>query len=110
MTSPATYTAVSRIPRTARKASVLAALPNAMELFDGPPVARYLPTAPQQQRQEPPGQGMGVLSLGEAAARLGMSRAELETTIVAGKIEALPTGFTRMIPTTEVERLKRSHS
>jgi hypothetical protein len=27
--------------------------------------------------------------------------------IVAGKIEALPTGFTRMIPTREVKRLLR---
>jgi excisionase family DNA binding protein len=44
-------------------------------------------------------------SLGEAAARLGISRAELEAMIAAGKIEALPTGFTRMIRTREIERL-----
>jgi hypothetical protein len=37
-----------------------------------------------------------------------MSRAELEAMIDAGKVEALPTGFTRMIPTREVERLKAS--
>jgi excisionase family DNA binding protein len=52
-----------------------------------------------------PGDGVGVLSLGETAARLGMSRAELERMIDAGKIEALPTGYTRMIPTREVGRL-----
>jgi excisionase family DNA binding protein len=46
-----------------------------------------------------------VLSLGEAAARLGVNRATLELMIAAGKIEALPTGFTRMIPTREVVRL-----
>ena len=52
-----------------------------------------------------PGDGVGVLSLGEAAQRLGMSRVELEAMIDAGKIKALPTGYTRMIPTSEVERL-----
>jgi hypothetical protein len=29
-----------------------------------------------------------------------------DTMIAASKIEALPTGFTRMIPTSEVERLE----
>jgi len=33
----------------------------------------------------------------EAAERLGVSRADLEAMIAAGKIEALPTCFTRMI-------------
>jgi excisionase family DNA binding protein len=43
--------------------------------------------------------------LGEAAVRLGLSRSQLEAMIAAGKIEALPTGFTWMIPTREVARL-----
>lgn len=46
--------------------------------------------------------------MGEAAARLGVSRSQLEAMIAAGKIEALPTGFTRMIPTREIERLSQS--
>jgi excisionase family DNA binding protein len=50
--------------------------------------------------------GICVLTIGEAAARLGMSRAQLEAMIDRGAIEALPTGYTRMIPTTEVERLR----
>jgi uncharacterized cupin superfamily protein len=48
---------------------------------------------------------VAVLSLGDAAARLGLSRAELEAMIGAGTIEALPTRFTRVIPTSEVVRL-----
>ena len=48
-----------------------------------------------------------VLTLGEAAARLGLSRPQLETMIEAGTIEALPTGFTRTIPTRELERLRK---
>lgn len=47
-----------------------------------------------------------MLSIGEAAARLGMSRAQLELLIDRGIVRALPTGYTRMIPTTEVERLR----
>jgi excisionase family DNA binding protein len=50
--------------------------------------------------------GIGVLSIGEAADRLGMSRSELEALIDRGAVEGLPTGYTRMIPTTEVERLQ----
>ena len=49
--------------------------------------------------------GIRVLSIGEAAARLGMSRRQLEALIDRGAVTALPTGFTRMIPTAEVERL-----
>jgi hypothetical protein len=48
-----------------------------------------------------------VLSLGEVAARLGVRQAELEAMIAAGKIEALPRGFTCMVPSSEVERLSR---
>jgi hypothetical protein len=35
-----------------------------------------------------------------------VSRAELDAMIAAGKIGALPMGFTWMIPTREVERLE----
>ena len=78
-------------------------------LFDGQAIARtaipYVePAAPP--RQERPSEAVGVLTLGEAAARLRMSRSQLEAMIAAGKIAALPTGFTQTIPTREVERLK----
>jgi len=43
----------------------------------------------------------------EAATRLGVSRRELEAMIDAGKIKALPTGYTRTIPFSEMERLSR---
>jgi excisionase family DNA binding protein len=41
----------------------------------------------------------------EAAAGLGLARDELKAMITAGKITALPTGYTRTIPTSEIERL-----
>ena len=48
-----------------------------------------------------------MLTLGQAAAWLGLSRAELEAMIEAGRIEALPTGYTRTIPVSEIERLEQ---
>jgi hypothetical protein len=48
-----------------------------------------------------------VLLIGEAAARLVMPREQLEAMIAAGVVETLPTGFIRVIPTSEVARLQR---
>lgn len=67
----------------------------------GPPIPAWNAERPAQR----PDQSERVLSLGEAAARLGVSRATLEAMIAAGKVQALPTGFTRTIPTREVVRL-----
>ena len=81
--------------------------PDQADLFTAPPKPRTMPpavttsVAPTPQLLE----AIGLLSLSEAATRLGVSRTTVEAMIVAGKIEALPTGFTRMIPTHEVERL-----
>ncbi len=81
--------------------------PNGGEPY-GPPKAKTPLPAPPGPVWASHGPGVAVLSLGEAAAKLGVSRAELEAMIAAGKIEALTTGFTQMIPTREVERLKAS--
>jgi excisionase family DNA binding protein len=48
-------------------------------------------------------EAIGVLFPGEAAAGLGITRAEIERMIAAGKMRALPTGFTVTVPTSEVE-------
>jgi hypothetical protein len=62
-------------------------------------MTRYVAAEPTEQRREPPpGPGIAALSLGAAAPRLRMGSDELEAIIAAGKIEALPTGFTRMNP------------
>ena len=45
-----------------------------------------------------------VLSLGEAATRQGISPAAFDAMIAAGKVESVETGFTRFVPTREVER------
>jgi hypothetical protein len=53
--------------------------------------------------------GIGVLSIDEAG-RLGMSRSQAVSMIDRGLVEAMRTGFARMIPRREVERLERSSS
>ena len=51
--------------------------------------------------------GVRVLTVGEAATRLGMNRAQLEAMIARGHVETLPIEFGCVIPTREVERLKQ---
>jgi excisionase family DNA binding protein len=85
--------------------------PNSPDLYSASPPKAKAPlpeeSSPVFVAIHPTERSEGVLSLGEAAGRLGVSRATLETMIEVGKVEALPTGFTRMIPTREVERLTK---
>jgi excisionase family DNA binding protein len=84
--------------------------PNSPDLYATPPKAMTaLPKAPTPTfaPRHPSERVEYVLSLGEAAARLSLSRTTLEAMIDAGRVEAVPTGFTRMIPTREVERLTK---
>jgi hypothetical protein len=71
-----------------RREALWAQAPDQGGLFDGPPKKKlnaYVPLS-----QSPTGQhhdeSLGVLTLGEAAARLGVSRPDLEKMIAAGKI------------------------
>ncbi len=80
------------------------------DLFVEPPTSRppASPATPSSAPSSIAGDAIGVLSIGEAAARLGLSRSQLEAMIDCDAVETLPTGFTRMIPTVEVERLLRT--
>jgi len=69
------------------------------------PLKRKTPSAPSDTKLVGYSPGVLVLSIGEAAERLGMSRAQLEALIDRDVVRALPTGFTRMIPSSEVDRL-----
>jgi excisionase family DNA binding protein len=86
--------------------------PNSPDLYSASPPKAATPMP------EPPGpvfvaihpseSSERVLSLGEASARIGVSRGQLEAMIDAGKVEALSTGYTRMVPTREVDRLTKA--
>jgi excisionase family DNA binding protein len=81
--------------------------PDQRDSFVQPPTSTTVlaPAASAEASSSAASRGIGVLSIGEAAARLGMNRPQLEALIDRGAVQALPTGFTRMIPTAEVVRL-----
>jgi excisionase family DNA binding protein len=47
-----------------------------------------------------------VLTIGEAAARLGISGSEMEAMVKLGTVKSLMAGWTVVVPTSEVERLR----
>ena len=73
--------------------------PKARTPLSEPPRRTAAPLHPSERHEY-------VLTLREAAQRLGVSRAQLEAMIDSGTVEALPTGYTRTIPTSEIERLE----
>ncbi len=83
--------------------------PDKRDSFIEPPRSSPPSTPRIAESVSPPvaSRGISVLSIGEAAARLGMSRSQLEAMIDRGAVEALPTGFTRMIPMSVVKRLQQ---
>jgi hypothetical protein len=83
--------------------------PDQADAYDAPLPKRSTKHLPQTQQpvEARPDESIGVLLVGEAAARLGMSRAELERMIEAGKIKTLPGQFAPLIPSREVERLRK---
>ncbi len=99
-----------RVEAARRQAAIaLGRDPDQRDSFVDPPKSGLAPPLTTAGSTSPPvaSRGIGVLSIGEAAARLSMSRAQLEALIDRGAVRALPTGFTRMITTAEVERIGR---
>ena len=81
--------------------------PDQLGLYDAPlkpksaaPKAPELLRLPPRYPWEPPPER--VLFIDEAASRLGMSSAQLEALIDAGKVEALQGEFVRVIPDVNV--------
>jgi len=68
--------------------------PDQRDPFVDPPKSGPLSTPKAAESVSSPvlGRGIGVLTLGEAAASLGLSRRELEALIDRGAVTALPTG------------------
>ncbi|HCG02472.1 MAG TPA: hypothetical protein DEV93_18260 [Chloroflexi bacterium] len=85
------------------------AILNQTDLFEAPPKATTPLKTPEPPVYvpDPYARPECVLSLGDAATRLGISRGEPETMIEAGTITALPTGYALMVPSAEIERLRR---
>jgi hypothetical protein len=80
--------------------------PDGGDFRAAPPKCKTTSSPPLAPTPIPHGLGVGVLFIGEAAARLGMSRPQLEAMIDRGQVQTLPIEFGRVIPTLEVERLQ----
>jgi len=79
--------------------------PDGGDLYSQTNKRRSAPPPPPVPTRIEHGPGTRVLFIGEAAARLGMSRVDLEGMIARGQVETLPIEFGRVVPTREVERL-----
>jgi hypothetical protein len=75
---------------------------------DGPQVAKFVPTTNAPEPQQPRSEAIAVLTLREAATRLGISTSEMEAMVKGGAVRSVVAGWTTMVPTSEVERLLRS--
>jgi excisionase family DNA binding protein len=61
------------------------------------------PMEPVQVRSE----AIAVLTMQEAATRLGISTGEMEAMVKRGTVRSVVAGWTTMVPTSEVERCAR---
>jgi hypothetical protein len=52
------------------------------------------------------GESVLVLTMQEAATRLGITTDEMEAMVKRGTVKSLVAGWTTMVPTSEVERLR----
>jgi hypothetical protein len=66
------------------------------------------PIAKPQQAASGPlkNESIGVVTIGEAAIRLNMSKSEVERLVAGGVVKSLRAGWTTVVPTTEVERIR----
>ena len=106
-------TSRERVDAARRQAALaLGRDPDQRDPFIGPPKSSSpaLPMTSASESSPSASRGIAVLSIGEAAARLGVSRSQLEALIDRGAVEALPTGFARMIPSAEVELLQQTRT
>jgi excisionase family DNA binding protein len=73
---------------------------------DGPQVAAtYVPITNLPEPTQSKSEVIAVLTLKEAALRLGISTSEVEAMVASGKVRSLMAGWPVMIPSTEIERL-----
>ncbi len=68
---------------------------------------KYVPTTKAPEAQ-PKNDTMAVLTLKEGSVRLGLSTGELETMVKRGTVKSVVAGWTTMVSTSEVERLRQS--
>jgi len=74
---------------------------------DGPQVAAtYVPITKPPETTQSKSEAIDVLTLREAATRLGISRGEVEAMVRRGAVKSVVAGWTMFVPTSEVGRLR----
>jgi excisionase family DNA binding protein len=71
-------------------------------------VRKFAAIAKPGERVEVKMEAIPVLTISEAATRLGITKDELEAMVKRGTVKSLMAGWTVVVPTSEVERLRRS--
>jgi excisionase family DNA binding protein len=74
---------------------------------DAPQATRFVPPTNQPEQVQARSEAIAVLTMQEAATRLGIGRGEVEAMVKRGTVKALMAGWTVVVPTSEVERLRR---
>jgi argonaute-like protein implicated in RNA metabolism and viral defense len=75
---------------------------------DGPQAAAtYVPITKPPEPDQLKNEAIGVLTLREAATRLGISTGEMEGMVKRGAVKSVMTGWTMFVPTRQIERLAR---
>jgi hypothetical protein len=73
---------------------------------DAPQAVKFVPTAEPIEPIQVKDASVLVLTLREAATRLGISTAEMEAMVERGTVRSVVAGWTTMVPTSEVERFR----
>lgn len=69
-------------------------------------VGKFVATAKPGEQVEVKMEAIPVLTISEAATRLGISTAEIDAMVKRGTVKSLMAGWTVVIPSTEVDRLR----
>lgn len=74
---------------------------------DGPHQApeKYVPVTKQHEPVQVKSEAIGVLTMKEAATRLGITTSEMEAMVERGAVKSLVAGWTVVVQTSEVGRL-----
>lgn|SRR5487761_706570 len=70
-----------------------------------PQATKFVPTSNPPEHLQARSEAIAVLTLQEAATRLGISRVEIEAMVRRGTVRSVVAGWTPMVPTSEVARL-----
>ncbi len=84
------------------RAVVAQALGDAARRDEPPQVAKFVPTPNASEPPQPGSEAIGVLTLKEAATRLGISTSEMEAMVKRGEFRTVEAGWTVMIVSAEV--------